>query len=339
MVKITKGKNRGIKGIVKKISGDGFIQIAEKGKKRMYVWSHQIEKVDVLRVCVVCGNSFLPIRNDPRIRFCSSECRYKNYKKIKKITGRDWRTPVSGVSPKKCPICSRIFYHNKRIYCSDSCSCEANSHRNRKSYNRFAQGFIARRCPECTLLFVTNQLIRKFCSEECAEENKRYRIIKKGEVCKHIYDTRNDPDSISNMIEDLTGVSCNRKILDEKEDHKIGSIRTEPWEITVTRMSREEGCVVCGLIRDRNGKYCRDCWMAIGKRITYHSHAVEALGKVDVTIEQKRKCLSCRMLPTCIEVGNVRDGCETVFKSLQNREAKRKIRSLTGVTHRRQGGS
>lgn len=92
--------------------------------------------------------------------------------------------------------------------------------------------------------------------------------------------------------------------------------------------SNEKGCTLCNSVRDKNGKYCRDCWRAIGKR--YNPHAISILGMMNITVTQKRKCASCRILPKCIEVDNVRDGCDTVFKSLQDRKAKEMIRSLAG---------
>lgn len=209
------GKNRGIEGSIKNIYADGLARIEIKGRKPIYAWLRQLEKV-YDRVCDYCGDKFNPSRSDPRIRFCSSECRYKNEKKMKSIGGRNYWTPVDGISPKKCPICSRTFYHNKRKYCSDSCSYKANSHQYRK-IKFTAQGFIARRCPGCTLSFVTNQLIRKFCSEECAKRYKLHKIIKKGEICKHIYDSKDDPDSISDLIEDWSGIHCPVKDKEESD--------------------------------------------------------------------------------------------------------------------------
>ena len=87
-------------------------------------------------------------------------------------------------------------------------------------------------------------------------------------------------------------------------------------------------CVICGSVRDKNGQYCRDCWKAMGRR--YDVSAIRALGGMDITLGQKRRCVSCRILPRCIEADSVHDGCDTIFKSLQDREAKEKIRSLAG---------
>lgn len=293
-------------------------------------------------ICDNCGDEFNPVRNDRSFRYCSPKCRDAHRNKQKLINDRDWWTPIDGIPPRVCPICSKTFYSNRRKYCSEFCSYKAvlkqrrNTHQIRKR-KLTVQGFIARRCPECTLLFVTNQLIRKFCSEECWKKHHGNAPMKKREVCKHIYDTRNDPDSISDLIEDLSGISCDRKIRDEKEGRETKSSYEGPWEISSTPRGLEEGCVVCGLIRDKNGKYCKCCWTAMGKR-RYISHVVEALREVDVSVEQKRKCLSCAILPRCIEADNVHDGCDTTFK-LINREAKKKIRSLARVTRQRQGGS
>ena len=89
-----------------------------------------------------------------------------------------------------------------------------------------------------------------------------------------------------------------------------------------------KSCVICGSVRDKNGQYCRDCWRAMGKR--YDVPAIRALGRMDITVTQKRRCASCRILPKCVEANSVYDGCNTIFKSLQGREVKAKIRSLVG---------
>ena len=87
-----------------------------------------------------------------------------------------------------------------------------------------------------------------------------------------------------------------------------------------------KGCVICNSVRDKGGKYCRDCWKVMKKG--YNPQAIKALGMMTITVAQKRRCVSCRILPTCIEVGNVHDGCNTIFKSLLDKEAKEKIKSL-----------
>lgn len=87
-----------------------------------------------------------------------------------------------------------------------------------------------------------------------------------------------------------------------------------------------KGCALCNSVRDKNGKYCRDCWRAMGRR--YDPHAVSILGMMDITVAQKRRCVSCKILPKCIEAGNIHDGCDTIFKSLLDKEAKEKIKSL-----------
>ena len=87
-------------------------------------------------------------------------------------------------------------------------------------------------------------------------------------------------------------------------------------------------CIVCDSMRDKNGKYCRDCWKAMGRR--YDPYAIGVLGTMNITVAQKRRCLSCRILPKCVEADNIQDGCNTVFKSLQDKEAKEKIKSLAG---------
>lgn len=87
-----------------------------------------------------------------------------------------------------------------------------------------------------------------------------------------------------------------------------------------------KGCVICNSVRDKGGKYCRDCWKGMKKG--YDPQAVKALGMMNITVTQKRRCVSCRILPECIEADNVHDGCNTIFKSLLDREAKEKIKSL-----------
>ncbi len=88
----------------------------------------------------------------------------------------------------------------------------------------------------------------------------------------------------------------------------------------------EDRCTVCGSMRDKNGKYCRDCWKAMGRR--YNPHAIGTIGTMDITVAQKRRCISCRILPKCIEFDNIHDGCDTIFKSLQEKKAKEKMRLL-----------
>ena len=90
----------------------------------------------------------------------------------------------------------------------------------------------------------------------------------------------------------------------------------------------EDRCTVCGSMRDKNGKYCRDCWKAMGRR--YDPHAIGTIGTMNITIAQKRRCISCRILPKCIEADNIYDGCNTIFKSLHGKEAREKIKSLAG---------
>ena len=173
------------------------------------------------RICDNCGNSFQSSRNDPEDRFCSRKCRSSFYgNKKRSMNGRNWRTPVNGVPPKKCLICSRTFYKKNRKYCSDICSYTSNVRQQTRLKRRISgvQGFMARRCPRCKLLFVTNNINRKYCSDLHREEHHsqgRMRL-KKQMVCKYIYDTKDDPDSISDLIEDLTGVRCPIK---DKEDH------------------------------------------------------------------------------------------------------------------------
>ena len=173
----------------------------------------------------------------------------------KPVMNRNWWTPIDGVPPKKCPICSRMFYVNdndKRKYCSDLCSYTSKIRLNMKYERRKigVQGYIARRCPKCKLLFVTNNFTKKFCSTECQKRQRQRpfitrecpcckllflttnprkvscsmrcsqrfyylkhppQSIKKLEVCKHIYDSKDDPDSISDLIEDWTGIRCEIK--------------------------------------------------------------------------------------------------------------------------------
>ncbi len=180
------------------------------------------------RICGYCGDEFNPSK--PWQRFCSKKCRKSLYSSKKKSTdGRDWWTPVDGASPKKCPVCSRIFYHNKRKYCSDSCSYTSMLRRSMKFERRKTgvQGYIARRCPECRLLFVTNNFRKKFCGGKCSRRfhNKKQlqgyhrppQIMKKTEVCRYIYDSKDDPDSISDLIEDWTGVHCPVKDKEESD--------------------------------------------------------------------------------------------------------------------------
>jgi len=131
------------------------------------------------RICDNCGDEFNPVRNDPRIRFCSPRC---------------------GLS-----------YHGKKNM----------RDRRRKTGIR---GFIARRCPECKLLFVTNNIRRKYCSDLHREEHYRkirldhsYSLRDEQMICKHIYDSKDDPDSISDLIEDWSGIYCPVKDKEESD--------------------------------------------------------------------------------------------------------------------------
>lgn len=180
------------------------------------------------RICDNCGDEFNPVRNDRSFRYCSPECSDACRNKKKFINDRNWWTPIDGIPPRVCPICSKTFYSNRRKYCSEFCSYKAVL----KQYNTYqirkrkltVQGFIARRCPECKLLFVTNDLKRKYCSNLHREEHYRkirlghsYSLRDKQVICKHIYDSKDDPDSISDLIEDWSGIHCPVKDKEESD--------------------------------------------------------------------------------------------------------------------------
>ena len=88
-------------------------------------------------------------------------------------------------------------------------------------------------------------------------------------------------------------------------------------------------CDLCGLVRDRNSKYCRDCWDAMGRR--YDVRSIRALSNLEITITQKRRCASCRLLPKCIATGQVFEGCKMMFKSLQSNGVKDRLKAIGAV--------
>ena len=54
-------------------------------------------------------------------------------------------------------------------------------------------------------------------------------------------------------------------------------------------------CTICNSIRDKSGKYCKDCWKSMKKG--YNPRAIKDLGMMNITVTQKRRCASCRILP------------------------------------------
>lgn len=175
------------------------------------------------RICDYCGDEFNPVKNDRSFRYCSPKCRDAHRNKRKFTNDRDWWTPIDGIPPRVCPICSKTFYSSRRKYCSEFCSYKAvlkqrNTYRIRKR-KLTVQGFIARRCPECKLLFVTNDIKRKYCSNLHREKyhNRNRLHTTKKQICKHIYVSKDDPDSISDLIEDWTGIHCPVKDKEESD--------------------------------------------------------------------------------------------------------------------------
>jgi hypothetical protein len=76
-------------------------------------------------------------------------------------------------------------------------------------------------------------------------------------------------------------------------------------KMVVGRMGhRPNVCRICGGSNDRNGDHCKACRKAIrrGINIAY----VKALGRLDVPVALKRKCLGCSGIKSCLRMATWR---------------------------------
>jgi hypothetical protein len=72
-------------------------------------------------------------------------------------------------------------------------------------------------------------------------------------------------------------------------------------------------CTLCGGRVDRRGRYCQECYRAMGPKSINVKHVAD-VSSSDVSTVQKRRCIACRDLGECLLVSGISEGCIQVSK-------------------------
>lgn len=109
----------------------------------------------MIKKCPICGKTFEALVHNQR--FCSKECRYKNYNKT-----RAERRPKFEPVERQCLHCGKVFSskaHNQK-FCSTEC---------RIAHAYKPAPIIAKVCPYCGKEFETTRSDKKYCSRACTK--------------------------------------------------------------------------------------------------------------------------------------------------------------------------